>query len=236
MSLKAILFDLDGTLLPMNQDIFVKTYFGLLAKKLTPYGFESEKLISAIWTATKDMIKNTSGRLNEAVFWETFSQLLGQEVLTKKDLFEDYYVNEFQNVKNVCGFNPKSSQTIKALKEKGLTLILATNPLFPPIATESRMNWAGLHKNDFALYTHYENSTCCKPNPQYYKDILSQLKLDPKECLMVGNDVAEDGAAKKVGIDVFLITEDLINKEGIDINEFPNGNFDDLMEYISNKI
>ena len=35
MNIKAVLFDLDGTLLPMDQDIFVKSYFGLLAKKLS---------------------------------------------------------------------------------------------------------------------------------------------------------------------------------------------------------
>ena len=34
MSINAILFDLDGTLLPMDQDLFMKYYFGELAKKL----------------------------------------------------------------------------------------------------------------------------------------------------------------------------------------------------------
>ena len=31
---KTVLFDLDGTLLPMNQDVFVKTYFSCLAETL----------------------------------------------------------------------------------------------------------------------------------------------------------------------------------------------------------
>lgn len=56
--LKAILFDLDGTLLPMDQDAFVNGYFKLLAKKMVPYGYEPEKLIKAIWQGTAAMIKN----------------------------------------------------------------------------------------------------------------------------------------------------------------------------------
>ena len=37
--MKTILFDLDGTLLPMDQDAFVKYYMGLFAQKMAPHGF-----------------------------------------------------------------------------------------------------------------------------------------------------------------------------------------------------
>lgn len=37
--IKAILFDLDGTVLPMNEEEFTKGYFGLLCKKLVSYGY-----------------------------------------------------------------------------------------------------------------------------------------------------------------------------------------------------
>ena len=33
----AVLFDLDGTLLPMELEKFTNTYFGLLAKKAAPF-------------------------------------------------------------------------------------------------------------------------------------------------------------------------------------------------------
>ena len=36
MSIKAILFDLDGTLLPMDQNVFTKDYFGRLAAWMGP--------------------------------------------------------------------------------------------------------------------------------------------------------------------------------------------------------
>ena len=70
--------------------------------------------------------------------------------------------------------------------------ILATNPLFPAVATESRIRWAGLVPEDFLLYTTYENSRHCKPNPDYYWDIMNNLGAKPEECIMVGNDFDED--------------------------------------------
>lgn len=48
MKITTVLFDLDGTLLPMDQDVFIKDYFGRLARKLAPYGYEPKKLIEAV--------------------------------------------------------------------------------------------------------------------------------------------------------------------------------------------
>ena len=49
---------------------------------------------------------------------------------------------------------------------------------------------------------------------------------------MVGNDVTEDGAAGKTGMDVFLLTDCLINREEKDISAFPQGSFPELRAYI----
>ena len=56
--IKAILFDLDGTLLKMDQEDFIKAYFGGLAKKLAPYGYDPQALINAVWQGTKAMQAN----------------------------------------------------------------------------------------------------------------------------------------------------------------------------------
>ena len=109
---------------------------------------------------------------------------------------------------------------------------LATNPLFPAVATLSRIQWAGLNPEDFELVTTYENSRFCKPNPDYYREILGKLKLDGEECLMVGNDVGEDMIARRLGMKVFLLTDCLINKDNADISQFPNGSFPELLHYI----
>ena len=73
---KVFAFDLDGTLLPMDQDIFTNAYFSGLVKKLIPYGYEKESVISAVWSGVKAMILNDGTRLNEEAFWEKFSEIM----------------------------------------------------------------------------------------------------------------------------------------------------------------
>ncbi len=233
MELKSILFDLDGTLLPMDQDIFTKTYFGLLCKKLAPFGYDSKKLIDGIWAGTAAMVKNDGSCLNEEAFWKVFTGIFGDKALEDKPIFDDFYRTDFQLAKEKCGFTPKAGETVKKLKDMGFNLILATNSIFPAVATESRIRWAGLNPSDFEFYTTYENSKFCKPNIDYYKEILAKSGCLPENCLMVGNDVREDMAAKKLVMKVFLITDCLINKSNEDISLYPNGSFDELLSFVS---
>ena len=226
--LKAVLFDLDGTLLPMDQDEFVKGYFRLLAKKLAPYGYEPDKLVKAIWHGTGAMIQNDGSCTNEVVFWKDFTNIFGEQARSHEPVFAEYYEKDFQQVKNICGYTPKAAEIVRSLKAAGVRVALATNPVFPAIATESRIRWAGLEPEEFELYTTYENIGFCKPNLDYYREILRRMELDAADCLMVGNDVDEDMVAGQLGMKVFLLTDHLINKSGTDIDAFPHGSFDDL--------
>ena len=232
MKLTTILFDLDGTLLPMDQEAFIKCYFGLLAKKLAPHGYDPKALFTNIWNGTTAMVKNDGSRSNETVFWDHFAEVYGGDVRKDEPIFRDFYENEFSGAKAVCGFNPKAAEAIRALKDAGYRLVLATNPLFPAIATAQRIRWAGLNGEDFELVTTYENSCRCKPNPDYYRDVLAAVGADPAECLMVGNDAIEDTAAEKLGMKVFLLTDCLINKANADLSAYPQGSFDALLEYV----
>ena len=232
LSLKTILFDLDGTLLPMDQDLFLKSYFKRLVQKLALHGYHPEKTVQAIMHCTSAMIKNDGSRTNEQAFWQGFGKMMGESCIKDEPLFDAFYRSEFQQVAADCGFTPKAAACIAALREKGLRLVLATNPFFPAVATESRIRWAGLDKSDFELVTTYENSRFCKPNPEYYRQIMRELDLKPEECLMVGNDVDEDMIAREVGMQVFLLTDCLINKNNADIHQYPHGSFDELLAFI----
>lgn len=231
--IKTILFDLDGTLLPMDQEVFTKSYFAELAKKLAPYEYEMERLIPAIWNGVKAMVINTSGGTNEEVFWKDFAKSFPEKDVRKQEpIFLEFYQKEFQKAQQVCGFNPEAAKTVQLCKELGYEVALATNPLFPSVATESRIRWAGLAPEDFLLYTTYENSHACKPNLDYYREILQKIDRAPEECVMVGNDVGEDMIAEKLGMKVFLLKDCLINMKEQDINRYPQGGFRELQEYL----
>ena len=87
MKIKNVFFDLDGTLLPMDQEAFTKLYFKNLAKRLAPHGYDPEKLISAIWAGTASMIKNDGSQTNEDAFWKTFSAIFPEKRKTDEPVF-----------------------------------------------------------------------------------------------------------------------------------------------------
>ena len=232
MPITTVLFDLDGTLLPMDQDVFVKEYFGRIAGKLAPQGYEPKRLVDTIWRGTGAMVKNDGSKSNEEAFWEVAVSVYGDQIVKDKHFFDEFYETEFDEIKAVCGYHPAAAGIVHNLKEKGLRVALATNPIFPARATQWRIRWAGLTPEAFDLCTTYENSCYCKPNLDYYRNILVQLKVSAEECLMVGNDVQEDMIARELGMQVFLLTDCLINKTGTDISVYPHGGFNTLAQYL----
>lgn len=232
MSIKAVLFDLDGTLLPMDYDGFLKLYFGNLAKRMAKYGYNPDELVKNIWTGTRAMVMNDGSCMNETKFWDVIAEIYGIDVLQDKVLFDDFYREDFVKAKEACGFDPMAKETVDLVRNLGLEAVLATNPIFPMIATRQRIDWAGLKKEDFVLCTTYENIGFSKPNPAYYSEIAKRLNVATEECLMVGNDVTEDMAAAKCGMTVFLLTDCLLNKNDEDISGYPQGGFRELQEFI----
>jgi FMN phosphatase YigB (HAD superfamily) len=232
MSIRYILFDLDGTLLPMDQDVFVKSYLGRIARAMALHGYDPDKLVKAIWSGTDAMVRNDGSRLNEAVFWDTFAGFFGTPTPQELALFDAFYREGFPAVQESCGFTPRAKEVLDKVKALGMQAVLATNPIFPAAATHQRVQWAGLQTSDFLHITTYENASFCKPNPDYYREILHKLGLAPEECLMVGNDATEDMVAETLGMQVFLLTPCLINKHDLDLSRWPQGDFDALLDYL----
>ena len=227
MAVKMVFFDLDGTLLPMDMDEFTMGYFKMLAAKAAPRGYELQLLVRAIWHGVSAMVRNDGHCTNEDAFWEDFAGIYGEAAL------KEFYANEFRSARRFCGYNPEAAATVRWIKAQGFRVALATNPLFPAVATESRISWTGLAPDEFEFYTTYENIGWCKPNPDYYREVLRRAGLSAEECMMVGNDVGEDMVAADLGMKVFLLKDCLINKSGEDIGRYPNGSFAELREYVA---
>lgn len=226
-----ILFDLDGTLLPMHMDRFIRAYFSLLAQYTAPYGFNPETLVEDIWQGTRAMVANDGSMTNEERFWQVFRQRTGRGDAADQKLFLTFYDEEFDKAKATCGFNPDAPRLIRDLKEKGYDLILATNPMFPRPATMRRIAWAGLDPEDFRMITTYESMNTCKPNPEYFRELCRKADLDPSHCRMIGNDAAEDMAALETGIQVFLITDCLENGIAEEL-AVPHGGFAEVRNWL----
>ena len=228
----AILFDLDGTLLPMDNDAFTKGYLGLLSAVAEKAGgYDREMFIKGMWKGVYAMVKNDGSCKNEDVFWKMTADVLGDEIYKHVPVFDRFYENEFNEAKKLTGPNPLAMEAIRLARSKAKKVILATNPLFPTVAVHSRLSWIDVKPEVFDWITDYTNSSTCKPNPAYYKEICEKFGLDPEKCLMIGNNAQEDvEAGRAAGMSTFLVTDWLINNG--EMPDCPQGSFKDLISYL----
>ncbi len=226
-----VLFDLDGSLLPMDQDAFVRLYMGALGRTFAEEGFEPKKLASSVWKGVQAMVENDGSMSNRDRFWKEFSGAMEQEMADREPHFVKFYENQFGESKASTAVQPLAAEVVRLFKDKGYTVVLATNPLFPTVATYRRMRWAGLSPEDFHLVTTYEEERYCKPNLKYYMSILERLKKKPEQCMMVGNDVDEDMCAVSTGMSGYLLIDCLINRAGRPLDGFLSGDFQSFYQY-----
>lgn len=228
--LRTILFDLDGTLLPIDTDQFVSQYLKALATHVG-HLVPPEQLGRQIMASTYAMIKDTSpDRTNAQVFAADFFEKVGHAESDLMPVFEEFYRLKFHGLRSACpGLPGLGREIVQAAVDQGYEIALCTNPLFPREAIEERMRWVGILDMPWRLVTTYEFMHACKPQPAYYQEVLSLLERTPEECLMVGNDFEEDGVAAKLGMNVFFATDYLIKRTEAPL---PPGRHGTLAEFL----
>lgn len=233
MKFKAILFDMDGTLVPMDTEEFTKGYFRLLFRKLSGHGLDPTQFAQQMWAGVSAMVQNDGSATNEEQFWKVFSRLTGKEKEAINADCLEFYENEFQQANQFTGENPLAAEAVKIAQRKADKVILATNPMFPMAGQKTRMGWVGLTPEDFDLVTSYEEERFCKPNPMYYTSICQRFGLNPADCLMIGNDAYEDMyAAEQAGLHCWLITDWMIPSRNHPWNG-SRGSFEETIEMLN---
>ncbi len=229
---KAVFFDLDGTLLPLHMDEFTKTYFSLIKQSgfIDLFGTDGEKVFgSGIYA----ILNNDGALLNRDIFLKTVSAASRLDTDAIQSYMDRFYTNDFSALKSCSHVEESAVKTVAVLKSKGYRLILSTNPIFPASATNARIEWAGLDVNDFEYVSYYDNSHYCKPNLEYFKEILDHTGLKADDCYVVGNDVVEDMCAVSLGFEGFLVLDNMIG----DLGKVPpcvQGNYSDLLSFAKN--
>ena len=229
---KAVFFDLDGTLLALNMERFTKMYFSLVENcgfyKL--FGDDGKRVFgSGIYA----ILNNNGAMLNRDIFLKVVSEASGANPDAILDHMDAFYINEFPKIRACAHSDERAVETVRILKEKGYRLILSTNPIFPSSATNVRIEWAGLSPDDFEYVSYYDNSHYCKPNLEYFKEILDHTGLAAKDCYVIGNDVREDMGATTLGFEGFLLLDNVIG----DLGRVPpckQGNYSDLLSFAKN--
>jgi HAD superfamily hydrolase (TIGR01549 family) len=202
--LKAVLFDLDGTLLGNNMMVdFVPQYFKKLTDRMASH-VSPDQLIAAIEAGSNAISENDGSRTNEEVFAESFYEHLEKPREILEPQLMDFYIHDFPTLQSCTYRKPSARKVVAAAFSMNYKVVVATNPFFPAIAIKMRMQWAGVESFDYDRVTTYENSHFAKPDLRYFEEILEALACPPAQALMVG-DQEMDMVAAHLGCQTFLV-------------------------------
>lgn len=227
---KAILFDMDGTLLPMDYQTFFKGYFKAIIGALAPMGDDPKMIYDGFMRGIRAMDVNDGTKNNKDVFWNVFKEYIKGDVNEYMQTADAFYYDGFECLKSCIGENPLAARAVELARAKGRKVVLATNPVFPRHAQIVRANWVGLDEKDFDLITDYESDSHTKPQKEYYLSICERIGVRPEECLMIGNDESDDMmGASAAGMYCYLVTDCLLTCDSYKW-EGERGSFEQLIE------
>lgn len=230
-SYRAICFDLDGTLLPMELDGFMQAYFQSLGSYVARFGVATEDFSAGMKAGIKAMAAHDDGRPNSDAFWEGFLSCVDREVVDWEGELATFYDQAFGAIGSDVVPSPAAARAVNALAAKGYPLVLTTMPMFPRRAVEWRLQWAGVNSALFSRITSFENSTSVKPKLAYYAENLAALGVSGSDVLMVGNNTKEDLAFMGLGADAFLVTDLLLDPIEFDVSTVCNGTLEEFADW-----
>ena len=206
MTIKTVLFDMDGTLLNMGESAFEKEYLKrmvlFLEQRYPGYG---KDLVKAVGYGAEMMKVSDGSRTNLEVFWEAFEKASGKTRDEIEPVITQYYQTDFTHIGDTYVPDEDMQNTVRTLHQKGYQLLVATTPVIPHIANEERVRWSGLSDIPWLDVTSFETYNYSKPNVKYFEQICSKYQLNPAECLMIGDSLVKDYPATELGMDFYLL-------------------------------
>ena len=228
--IRALLFDLDDTLLINDMDVFGPVYFRALGEKFAKVCSPS-LLVESVQRGTRAMLRNdgTHGTNAEA-FAASFFQRVKLPPETLMPIFDDFYAHDFDTLQAITRPDPAAVQVMQRAFALGYQVAIATQPLFPLAAIASRLRWAGVGPERFAYdaIATYDTFSACKPHPVFFSQMLDKLGRQPNECLMIGDSVQSDMPASQYGIRTFLVDRGQ-RSASLEVNSDATGTLGDLL-------
>lgn len=230
---RAVFFDLDGTLLPLDMDRFMGGYYLALKGFVAERGHDPKAFADALNAGIYAMAGDHPGVTNCDCFWSVFLERMGSEdAAAWHELLDEFYETDFGEIGSGMPPEPLSAEVVETLRAKGYPVALTTMPMFPIRATQWRLSWGDLDPAWFERITVYDNSTAIKPHPAYFEENLRAFGCRPEEVLMVGNNTKEDLACMKLGMPAYLVTDCLLNPNDFDVETVQHGTMEDFLAFV----
>ncbi|HUU79152.1 MAG TPA: HAD family hydrolase [candidate division Zixibacteria bacterium] len=214
MTINTLLFDMDSTLISIDEQGFSKKYFHLLHKTHF-YELDFMFFVDAMVDITRYVMTT---KLPKELTVDTFVKEMSKHFEISPEEIKsnllDFYHNEYSQLKSYIRPVRGVKKLIKNCFAKGYDVVVATTPIFPEVAIMKRLKWGGLHNFDYKLVTHAENMYYSKPQEEYYTEVLSKINKEINECLMIGNEfMADIIGPTKLGMKTFYSPLPSINDE-----------------------
>ena len=175
---RAVFFDLDGTLLPLDMDRFMGGYYLALKGFVAERGHDPKAFADALNAGIYAMAGDHPGVTNCDCFWSVFLERMGSgDAAAWHELLDEFYETDFGEIGSGMPPEPLSAEVVETLRAKGYPVALTTMPMFPIRATQWRLNWGDLDPAWFERITVYDNSTAIKPHPAYFEENPARLRL-----------------------------------------------------------
>jgi HAD superfamily hydrolase (TIGR01549 family) len=207
--IKAVMFDLDNTLLRNPTPEFVAAYVEGVSRFFTARGGvePSEALRQSV-----QIMMNGPRRIwqsNLELYWELLHPIWFGTPEELTHAFDAFYSDEYAALKSNTSPAPMAGEVIDRVRGEGYKIIIATNPVYPAEAIRHRLAWADL-PSDLGYYdfvTTADNMHFAKPDPAYYAEILARAGLEPDEAVMIGDEPRYDVAVSKIiGMHAYNLT------------------------------
>lgn len=226
--MRAILFDLDGTLLDLDLGGFLKRYFVALDEVSAPLAAAHPpgEFMASLHRAVGRMMEPHPGETNEQTFYRELLETTGVDLHEHWPVYERFYREVFPTLAGTSCPAAGAREVVTVALDLGLKVAIATNPIFPRAAVEHRLAWAGLADFAFDAVTTYEDMIACKPHADYYRQTAAMLGVSPAECMMVGDDRALDMPAADIGMRTFYVGDDALAAADM------RGNLEELAELL----
>lgn len=203
---RTVLWDLDGTLVGVRSRA-VKALMPVLAARSFRTATPPRRFLRDLPGVLRAVRANDTDLTNTAYMVTLIAERFAvspEEAETRLRYLADV---EFARLRACFPPLPVAVDTVRALRAAGNTQVIATNPLWPSSTATTRLRWGGHDPSAFAFITSGETMHRSKPRVEFYHELLERLSLRPGECVMVGNDAANDAPAALAGIPVFLLGE-----------------------------
>jgi len=207
---KAVLFDLDGTLMDSSEAII-----GAVERVL-----ESREL-----RCDRAKVARMIGLPLENIFGVLMPNLSAEETWQLVHEYREYYMAH--HLRNTS-IHPSAKMVLRELKAKGFELgIITTKYREPVMEILAHFSISGLFD---AVVTGYEVKEH-KPAPDIVLEAAKRLRVDPKQCVVVGDSPIDVQAGKEAGSFTIAVLSKTYNRRLLESAK-PNAIIEELEEIL----